>query len=48
MDNRDKGEMFVNNSGFEKWNSWHMNMESPEAKKTKESKQNFEGFTFEP
>ena len=37
----------LNSAGFEKWNSWHLNLESPEAgKKTKESKQVFEGFTY--
>jgi hypothetical protein len=37
-----EGEEFhLNSGGFEKWNSWHMNMESPEVKKTKESKEHF-------
>lgn len=40
-------DLFINNNGFENWNSWHLNMESPNVKKTKESKGHFEGFTFE-
>jgi serine/threonine protein kinase len=44
-----KSEILLNSAGFEKWNSWHVNFESPENKKTKmeENKQIFEGFTFE-
>jgi serine/threonine protein kinase len=43
----DSEEQYVNSNGFEKWNSWQMNMESPVAKKTKESREHFEGFTYE-
>ena len=45
---RGQGQAYLNSGGFEKWNSWHMNMESPSVRRTKESKQqHFEGFTFE-
>ena len=37
----------VNSGGFEAWNSWQKNIDSPESKKMKESRQPFEGFTFE-
>ena len=42
-----KEDIFLNSGGFENWNSWHLNVESPDNKCRKESREYYEGFTFE-
>ena len=38
---RETDQVLLNSSGFEQWNSWHRNFESPEQKKMNEVKPRF-------